>query len=86
MINIDGSSTKSVRGVGVILESPDGDLIKHTTRLQYPTTNNEAEYEALLVGLRIAKVLGIASLKIHSYSQSMVGQVNGDYKAKEERM
>uniref|UniRef100_A0A2N9G201 Integrase catalytic domain-containing protein n=1 Tax=Fagus sylvatica TaxID=28930 RepID=A0A2N9G201_FAGSY len=49
-VNIDGSSTKDSGGVGIVLRSPEGDIIKQAIRLQYPTTNNEAEYEALLVG------------------------------------
>uniref|UniRef100_A0A2N9EYJ1 Uncharacterized protein n=1 Tax=Fagus sylvatica TaxID=28930 RepID=A0A2N9EYJ1_FAGSY len=65
---------------------PEGHLLKHSTRLQYPTTNNEAEYEALLTGLRIAKELGANRLKIRSDSQLIVGQVNGEYEAREDRM
>uniref|UniRef100_A0A2N9GR51 Uncharacterized protein n=1 Tax=Fagus sylvatica TaxID=28930 RepID=A0A2N9GR51_FAGSY len=57
-INIDGSSTKDSGGIGVVLKSPEGDTIKQAVRLQYPTTNNEAEYEALLTGLEMAKALG----------------------------
>lgn len=67
-INIDESSTKLVGWVGVILESPDSDLLKHITCLQYPTTKNEVEYKALLVGQWIAKALGEKSLIIHSDS------------------
>uniref|UniRef100_A0A2N9GE62 Uncharacterized protein n=1 Tax=Fagus sylvatica TaxID=28930 RepID=A0A2N9GE62_FAGSY len=52
----------------------------------YPTTNNEAEYEALLTGLEMAKVLGATELEVLSDSQLVVGQVNGDYEAKEGRM
>ena len=55
-------------------------------RLQYPTTNNEAEYKALLTGLSIAKVLGATTLRLQSESQLIVGQVNGEYEAKEDRM
>ena len=55
-------------------------------RLQYLTTNNEAEYEALLTGLRIAKELGATMLRVQSNSQLIVGQVNGEYEAKEDRM
>ena len=55
-------------------------------RLQYTTTNNEAEYEALLTWLKLAKALEATELNIHSDSQLVVGQVNGDYEAKEERM
>uniref|UniRef100_A0A2N9FJX9 Uncharacterized protein n=1 Tax=Fagus sylvatica TaxID=28930 RepID=A0A2N9FJX9_FAGSY len=52
----------------------------------YPTTNNEAEYEALLLGLNTARILGATELDVHSDSQLVVGQVNGDYEAKEGRM
>uniref|UniRef100_A0A2N9FYM4 RNA-directed DNA polymerase n=1 Tax=Fagus sylvatica TaxID=28930 RepID=A0A2N9FYM4_FAGSY len=74
------------RGVGIVFKTPEGHLLKHSTRLQYPTTNNEAEYEALLTGLRIAKELGANRLKIRSDSQLIVGQVNGEYEAREDRM
>uniref|UniRef100_A0A2N9FZB4 Uncharacterized protein n=1 Tax=Fagus sylvatica TaxID=28930 RepID=A0A2N9FZB4_FAGSY len=73
-------------GVGIVFKTPEGHLLKHSTRLQYPTTNNEAEYEALLTGLRIAKELGANRLKIRSDSQLIVGQVNGEYEAREDRM
>uniref|UniRef100_A0A2N9GAF3 Reverse transcriptase n=1 Tax=Fagus sylvatica TaxID=28930 RepID=A0A2N9GAF3_FAGSY len=51
-IEIDGSSVKGARGVGIIFKTLEGHLLKHSTRLQYPTTNNEAEYKALLTSLR----------------------------------
>uniref|UniRef100_A0A2N9GPK1 Uncharacterized protein n=1 Tax=Fagus sylvatica TaxID=28930 RepID=A0A2N9GPK1_FAGSY len=57
-----------------------------TTYPVYPTTNNEAEYEALLLGLNTARILGATELDVHSDSQLVVGQVNGDYEAKEGRM
>uniref|UniRef100_A0A2N9I6A6 Integrase catalytic domain-containing protein n=1 Tax=Fagus sylvatica TaxID=28930 RepID=A0A2N9I6A6_FAGSY len=47
-IEIDGSSVKGAGGVGIVFKTPEGHLLKHSTRLQYPTTNNEAEYEALV--------------------------------------
>jgi ribonuclease HI len=84
--NIDGSSTKSVGGIGIVLKSSEGDIIRQAVRLQYSITNNEAEYEALLTGLKMAKMLGAAELDVLSDSQLVVGQVNGDYEAKEERM
>ena len=85
-IEIDGSSVNGAGGVGIVFKTPEGHLLKHSTRLQYPTTNNEAEYEALLTGLRIAKELGANRLKIRSDSQLIVGQVNGEYEAREDRM
>jgi hypothetical protein len=84
--NIDGSSTKNAGGIGIILESPECDIIKRAIHLQYTTTNNEAEYEALLTGLKLAKILGATELDARSDSQLVVGQVNGEYETKEERM
>ena len=55
-------------------------------RLDFPTTNNEAEYEALVVGLDLAKVTEITSIVIYYNSQVVINQVNGDYKCKGERM
>jgi hypothetical protein len=85
-VSIDGLSVKGVGGVGIVFKTPEGHLLKHAIRFQYPTTNNEVEYEALLIGLRVAKVLGATTLKVQSDSQLVVGQVNGEYKAKEDRM
>uniref|UniRef100_A0A2N9I0U3 Uncharacterized protein n=1 Tax=Fagus sylvatica TaxID=28930 RepID=A0A2N9I0U3_FAGSY len=85
-VEIDGSSAKGAGGVGIVFKTPEGHLLKHSTRLQYPTTNNEAEYEALLTSLRIAKEPGASRLKIRSDSQLIVGQVNGEYEAREDRM
>ena len=48
MVNVDGSSMLYAGGIKVILKSPEGDKLKYAARLQYQTTNNEAEYEALL--------------------------------------
>ena len=85
-MNIDGSSTRDSSGIGIVLKSPEGDTIKQAVRLQYPTTNNEAEYEALLTGLKMAKVLGATELDALSDSQLVIGQVNEDYETKEGRM
>ena len=52
---MDGLSTRHTEGIGVVLQSPKGDKLKHKVRLQYQTINNEVEYEALLKGLELAK-------------------------------
>ncbi|XP_075633772.1 uncharacterized protein LOC142606278 [Castanea sativa] len=59
---------------------------QYAVRLQFPTTNNEVEYEALLIGLSLTKALGVKNLIVQADSQLIIGQVKGDYKAKEERM
>ena len=86
IIHVDGSSTQHVRGIGVVLQSPKGDRLKHKVRLQYQTTNNEVEYETLLKGLKLAKLIEAKSILILGDSQLVIGQVNGTCKAKEERM
>ena len=62
VIKVDGSSTLYAGGIGIILKSSKGDKLKYAARLQYQTTNNKAEYEALLKGLELAKSLGESQL------------------------
>ena len=69
-----------------MLLSPKGDKIKCMVHLDFPTTNNEVEYEAFMAGLDLVKVAGAASMVIHCYSQVVTNQVNGDYECKGERM
>uniref|UniRef100_A0A2N9H7Q3 Uncharacterized protein n=1 Tax=Fagus sylvatica TaxID=28930 RepID=A0A2N9H7Q3_FAGSY len=54
-VNIDGSSTKEMSGAGVILVSPKKDKFEYALQLRFRATNNEAEYEALLAGLKLSK-------------------------------
>ena len=51
VVHVDGLSTQHAGGIGMILQSLEGDKLKHKIRLQYQATNNEVEYEALLKGL-----------------------------------
>uniref|UniRef100_A0A2N9GXC3 RNase H type-1 domain-containing protein n=1 Tax=Fagus sylvatica TaxID=28930 RepID=A0A2N9GXC3_FAGSY len=85
-MNIDGSSTKEMSGAGVVLVSPEKDKFEYALQLRFHATNNEAEYEALLAGLKLSKSMGIKTLTIKSDSQLIVGQVKGEYGAKEDRM
>ena len=55
-------------------------------RLNFLTTNNEAEYEALVVGLNLTKATGATSVVIYCNSQVITNQVNGDYEYKGEMM
>ena len=56
---MDGSSTQHVGGIGIVLQLPEEEHLEYAFRLQFNTTNNEAEYEALLQGLELAKSLGV---------------------------
>ena len=85
-INTDGLSTQKGGGAGVVITSPQEDVLKYGVQLKFPITNNEAEYEALLTGLRIARTLGAKNIMLKSNSQLVIGQVRGDFKVKETRM
>ena len=64
MVQIEGSTTKKVGRAGVVLISPKGEILKYVVRLQFSATNNEVEYEALLIGLSLAKAFEAKNLII----------------------
>ena len=86
IIHVDGSSTQHAGGIGVVLQSPEGDKLTYRVRLQYQATNNEVEYEALLKGLKLAKSIEAELVLILGDSLLVMGQVNGTCEAKEERI
>ena len=70
----------------MVIQTPEGDKIECMIRLDFPTTNNEAEYEALVAGLDLVKVAGAKNMIMHCYSQVKTSQINGDYECRNERM
>jgi ribonuclease HI len=72
----DGSKRIQGARAGVVLISPQGDKLKYVLRMSFPqASNNEAEYEALLHGIKMAKVCGATRLKIFGDSNLIVQQV-----------
>ncbi|XP_074360752.1 uncharacterized protein LOC141700998 [Apium graveolens] len=82
---IGTSKTKS-SGAGLVLQSPDGFMIEYALKLDFPTTNNEAEYEALIDGLGLAKAVRAKNLQVIGDSRLVVAQVNGECEAKNDTM
>ena len=70
----------------MVIQTPEGDKIECMIRLDFPTTNNEAEYEALVAGLDLTKATGAENMIIHCDSQVITSQINDDYKCRNERM
>ena len=68
------------RGIGVVLLSPEGVAIPRTCQLAFSATNNIAEYEALLAGLKYAHILGVVRLKVIGDSQVVLRQVLRKYR------
>ena len=85
-VQTDGFATKKVGGVEVVPISLEKEKLKYATKLQFPATNNEAEYEALLIRLSLVKALGAKNIIVQTDSQLIIEQMKGDYEAKEERM
>ena len=85
-VYVDGASNQNGLGVGLVLMSPENVVIEKPLRLDFSTTNNEAEYEALLVGMAMVQRMGGKSIKLFSDSRLVVGQVKGEFEAKDERM
>ncbi|XP_068477156.1 uncharacterized protein [Phaseolus vulgaris] len=86
VLSVDGSSNQQGSGAGVVLEGPNGFLIKQALRFVFKASNNQAEYEALIVGMLLAKEMGARSLLAKSDSQLITGQVTGEYQAKHPQM
>ncbi|XP_030923207.1 uncharacterized protein LOC115950096 [Quercus lobata] len=78
-IHTDGSSNRQAGGADIVLLSPKGDTVECMVRLDFPITNNEAEYEALVAGLDLGKAARAESVIIYCNSQVVTNQVNGDY-------
>jgi hypothetical protein len=66
VIYVDGSSQGQGNGTGVVLLSPEGQRFQYAIKLDFVTTNNEAEYEAVVAGLTIARELGALNIEIRS--------------------
>ena len=80
----DGAFSLQGAGVGVLLVAPTGEHLKYVIQMHFPrevSTNNTAEYEGLLTGVRIAVDLGIKKLVVRGDSQLVVKQVNKDYQS-----
>ena len=83
---MDGSSNKQAGGTGVVLHTLEEDKIECMIRLDFPTTNNEVEYETLVVGLDLAKAAGAKNMVVYCDSQVVTSRINGNYECKNERM
>ena len=79
-LNFDGSCTTYRASVGVILESPRGIKTQMAFKLEGNYSNNQIEYEALIIRLEILLETGIKSVEVYGDSQLVIRQLPGDYK------
>ncbi|GAV76909.1 RVT_3 domain-containing protein [Cephalotus follicularis] len=85
-LSVDKSSCIFRSGAGLVLTSPDGWTLEYALRFGFKATNNEAEYEALISGLTIAKHLEVQKLEASTDSRLVVGLVSGEYEDREDTM
>ncbi|XP_074341968.1 uncharacterized protein LOC141679366 [Apium graveolens] len=83
---IDGASNINGTGLGLVLKSPSGDMIAQSICCNFKVTNNEAEYEALIMGLTIAKDMKIKNNDVNCDSLLIINHVKGSYEAKDSKM
>ena len=85
-VYVDGASNQKGSGIELVLISPEKVIVEKSLRLDFSATNNEAKYEAMLMGIAMVQRLGGKSVKVFSDSRLVVGQVKGEFEAKDERM
>ncbi|MBI1912413.1 MAG: ribonuclease HI family protein [Deltaproteobacteria bacterium] len=85
-LNVDGGSrgNPGKAGAGAVITDPGGRIIKKLKKYLGITTNNIAEYNALLIGLEAARALNIEKIRVLADSELMVKQINGVYRVKNE--
>ena len=68
------------------MQLPLSEVLEQSFGLGFKTSNNEAEYEAVVAGLRLEKILGVRQVKVLSDLQLVVNQVLKDYAAQDSKM
>jgi ribonuclease HI len=82
----DGASSREVVGVGLVFFSPSQETISLSYKLEFETTNNVAKYEALVLGLRSAKDMGIEEILVFGDVELIVQKIRNIYQAKHPKM
>jgi ribonuclease HI len=85
-MNFDGSKTLGGLGAGIVFTSPKGDKLMYVLQIHFRASNNVAEYEALVHGLKLAKEIGIRRILCFGDSDLVVHQVSREWDAKNANM
>lgn len=85
VLHTDGASNACGSRLGLLLEVPTGKVACQSIRCPY-ITNNEVEYETVIIGLRLALEYGASHLRLCCDSQLVVNQVKGTFQIKEQRL
>jgi ribonuclease HI len=74
------------KGASIVLQAPNGEVLKFAYRLEFDATNNVAEYEALLLGLKICRDRGTKCLNIKGDSNLVIQQLKNKFACRSERL
>ncbi|XP_017617661.1 uncharacterized protein LOC108462195 [Gossypium arboreum] len=85
-LNFDGASNTVGNGIGVVLVSPDGDHYPFTCKLDFDYTNNIAEYEACIMGIRAAIERKIKVLEVYGDSALVIYQLEGEWETRDSKL
>ena len=85
-MHVDGSSNTHGSGARIVILTLEGVAVECAMRFDFKATNNQAEYEALLAGLRVCVALSADEIEIFSDSQVVVNQVLDEYQERDECM
>jgi len=83
ILSVHGASNLRGSGADIVLEGPEGVLIEQSLRFAFKASNNQAEYEALIAGMLLAKEMGITRLLVKSDFALVAGQVTGEFQARD---
>ncbi|KAL0456609.1 UNVERIFIED_CONTAM: Retrovirus-related Pol polyprotein from transposon [Sesamum latifolium] len=86
LLHVDESSTTQGSGAGIVITSPQGEDLEFAIKFGFKASNNEAEYDALVIGMRMTHEAGARHLLAYSDSQLIVKQIESTYEVKEESM
>jgi ribonuclease HI len=88
VVHVDGGArgNPGPAAAAAVIASPDGELLGEHAQLLGRTTNNVAEYRALLLGLQRARELGASEVEVVGDSELIAKQVLGQYKVKHETL
>jgi ribonuclease HI len=82
----DGASSSEGDGIGVVFISPCQEVVSLSYKLEFEVTNNVEEYEALILGMRAAKEMGIEEITIFRNVELIIQQIRNTYRAHNPRL
>ena len=85
-LSIDEAANAQGSGAGLILTSPDGIDVEYALRFGFHASNNEVEYEDVIVGLNLAHSMKADQLEVCSDSQLVVKRIEDSYEARGEKI